>query len=909
MKKLITLLFSITFLLNYQSATAQESAKKIVLCDSYSSTGVPTGVYTNWNITEDAGYIYILFTNGKAPIKTSTTLWLYIDKLYDNNSNYVAYATEKFEVKAGSNFAVYDYNFKEEGDYKIMAYQDGNELATTYAKISFKNKPVTTTSQATITFCESNDALGTPKGVYNIWNVTDDANYVNILFQNGKNTINTASTLYLYVDKKQKDNTYTPYGTEKFEVKSGRTWASYFFPFKDAGEYKVSAVQNLNHLATSYVTINYKNTTSTTSSTNTTSNNNSTKKIVTCSDYNLTTGVPSGIYDTWNIQQSGGYVYIVYDNITKMNGTHWLYIDKLNTNTNDYEAYETKTFESNNKSWAAYKFTFTESGKYKISSVSSKGEQASTYVTVKFADGVKTEVKKSIVLCESYDDYGKPVGINSIWNINNDSKGGWVYILYDNGEKMDKYTSLYIDKKNTTGKYVAFDTKSFTNNNKNWSVFDYNFKEIGEYKISANIDGKEVAVTYATIKHKTTNSNTNKQTTPTKYQEDITTWYYDGSEAFFAEEANASGVLKGKNTTYTLTPSTGKKLTLVFKQDKAIKTNKIIVDVWGGKDYSDFVETKEFVTLPSQKAIYMPYTFSKTGKYKLSIYNQDEIFMNYAEVEIKSATTTTTTKPTTSTTTSTTKPNTSTTTSTATTKPTTTNSFTTNNNSSKESRTALVIGNGNYVSAGKLPNPAHDAEEMAKALQACGFKVNLLINATKKQMNEAVKQFGIDIATHKGTGLVFYAGHGIQSKGENYLIPIDAELFGEEDLQYECVNVNQMLAKMDIAKNNMNIIMLDACRNNPFERSWNRSTNGNGLASLNAPDGTIIAFSTNPGNVASDGTGYNSPYTTALLSQLKKPNLTIEQVLKGVAAEVKKTMPGQLPWYSSSITGDFYFRP
>ena len=131
----------------------------------------------------------------------------------------------------------------------------------------------------------------------------------------------------------------------------------------------------------------------------------------------------------------------------------------------------------------------------------------------------------------------------------------------------------------------------------------------------------------------------------------------------------------------------------------------------------------------------------------------------------------------------------------------------------------------------------------------------------------------------------------------------------EEDLQYECVNVGQILSKMEAAGNPINIVALDACRNNPFERSWHRSANGNGLVGINAPEGTIIAFSTNPGNVASDGTGYNSPYTTAFLSQLKKPGLTIEQVLKGIALDVKKTTPGQLPWYSSSITGEFYFRP
>ncbi|HPW87063.1 MAG TPA: caspase family protein, partial [Chitinophagales bacterium] len=180
----------------------------------------------------------------------------------------------------------------------------------------------------------------------------------------------------------------------------------------------------------------------------------------------------------------------------------------------------------------------------------------------------------------------------------------------------------------------------------------------------------------------------------------------------------------------------------------------------------------------------------------------------------------------------------------------------------------------------------------------------------KKQMNEAIATFGQKLVSSKGaTGMVYYAGHGIQSKGENYIIPIDAEVYVEEDLQYECLNVGKILAKMEAAKNPINIIALDACRNNPFERSWNRSGSSSGLVGMNAPEGTIISFSTNPGNTASDGSGYNSPYTTAFLNQLKKPGLTIEQVLKGIAAEVKKSTPGQLPWYSSSITGEFYFRP
>lgn len=893
----IKLLYLITFLacqlpffVNAQVAFDPKE-KSIVLCESYSTTGSPSGIASYWDIDKTkGGYVYILYTNGTQTISTQTnTLLLFVDKL-DKNGDYQVYDTKTFDVKTRVKYAVFDYKFTEEGTYKISAYQKDKTLATTIATINYKKSQTTTTntqnysynnttsSSPSIVACEDFDDKGTPKGVYSVWNITDEAHIIPLVFKNGNKPISTSGTLYLYVDKKGNDGKYFPYGTEKFNFKTGDNWAYFDFAFNDPGEYKIAAMQLTKELASTNITVKTKSNSTI---------NTSKKSIVTASNYDLTSGKPSGIYTTWNIQKEGGYVYVVFDNTTKINGNLWLYVDKKNS-SGDYVAFDTKTFEHQNKSWATYKFTFTEPGDYKISAVSSKGEEASTFVTVNFADGVEIEAEKSVKLVDSYDDYGKPIGENSIWNISPETKSGWVYILFNNGEKMKGDYQLYLDKKSSQGKYITFDTQDMDNNNKDWTVFDYNFTEIGDYKISVAHEGDVLATTYATIKYK------QSSTTPTTStnQNQVTSSYYSASEVFFAEKADLlGGSVVGKNTEFT-TSSTGKELKVVFKQNTDIKTTKIYVDIYTGNNYDEFVETKTLTTTSSQKAVVFPYTFKKEGAYKFAFYNQDEIFMNIGEVKIKPSLT-----------------NNVLTTSNTNSQNSIYNSLTFTNTPSKENRTALVIGNGNYVSAGKLPNPVHDAEEMAKVLKACGFNVTLIVNANKKQMNEAVQQFGMDLKSKKGTGLVFYAGHGVQAKGENYLIPIDANLYGEEDLQYECVNVNQILAKMDVAKNEMNIIMLDACRNNPFERSWNRSQNGNGLASINAPDGTIIAYSTNPGNVASDGTGYNSPYTTALLKLLNKPGLTIEQVLKGVAYEVKTAMPGQLPWYSSSITGEFYFRP
>lgn len=772
-------------------------------------------------------------------------------------------------------------------------------IGLTLALLSFNANPAWAQSGPSIVLCESYDDYGKASGINTSWVIEKSGGFIYVLFNN--NAVIKGS-LWLYVDKQNSKGTYDPSGTKTFEVKSGSKWAVFDYNFTEAGKYKISAVSSSGtELAVSYATISFKSSSTTTANTNTTNTSSDyssgDKSITLCEKYD-TYGKASGIYKTWTIKETGGYVNVVYNNGGKnITGALWLYVDKKNSE-GDYVAYDTQTFETGSgKTWSAYQYTFKEAGEYKISAVSSKGEEAMAYTTIEFASGVQTKTERSLVLCDSYDDYGKPMGIATVWNIK--KEGGWIYILYNHGEKIKQSISLYVDKKNTTGKYEAYETKTFTyDGTKNWSVFDFNFKEAGDYLVSAVYNGSTLASVNATVKYTDATTTTTTSSTTTKTEDKPDTWYYDKSNIYFAATADAAGNMTGEATTFTV-PVAGKELKVVYKDDKACKTKKIVVDVYTGDNYDEFVETKEFVTTPAQKVITFSYFFKNEGKYKLSVYNDNDVFMNLGMLTIKKASTTTTT------TTPSTKPNTVTNTTTTTTP----NTISTTSFNTEGPRTALVIGNGNYVSAGTLPNPVHDAEEMAKALKACGFDVTLVLNGNRKQMNEAINTFGQKIIAKKGTGMVFYAGHGVQSKGENYLIPVDASLSVEEDLQYECVNVGQVLSKMEAAGNPINIVALDACRNNPFERSWHRSANGNGLVGINAPEGTIIAFSTNPGNVASDGSGYNSPYTTAFLSQLKKPGLTIEQVLKGVAADVKKTTPGQLPWYSSSITGEFYFRP
>lgn len=224
---------------------------------------------------------------------------------------------------------------------------------------------------------------------------------------------------------------------------------------------------------------------------------------------------------------------------------------------------------------------------------------------------------------------------------------------------------------------------------------------------------------------------------------------------------------------------------------------------------------------------------------------------------------------------------------------------------SLDKRTALVIGNSKYRK-GSLRNPVNDARLIADELRKSNFEVIKIEDADAATMNAAIEQYGRAIK-QGGVSLVFYAGHGMQVAGENFLLPVDADIKQESEVSYKAINLGYILSKLEDAKSRVNIVILDACRDNPFARSW-RSTKG-GLASIDAPAGTVIAFATAPGKTAADGAGQNGLFTSRFVKQLKTPNLKIEDVLKNTRKDVVlDSNSTQVPWDSSSLTGDFYFK-
>lgn len=219
-------------------------------------------------------------------------------------------------------------------------------------------------------------------------------------------------------------------------------------------------------------------------------------------------------------------------------------------------------------------------------------------------------------------------------------------------------------------------------------------------------------------------------------------------------------------------------------------------------------------------------------------------------------------------------------------------------------RVALVIGNGAYSNA-PLKNSVNDARDIAQALRELGFEVIYRENVSQNDMKRSIRAFG-DKTRAGGVRLFYYAGHGVQVNGENYLIPIGAEFANEQEVEYETVHLGLILAQMEEVKNSINIVVLDACRNNPFARSFRSASRG--LASVNAPTGTLIAYATAPGSVASDGTADNGIYTQELLRYMRTPGVGVEEIFKRVRISVReKTQGRQTPWESSSLTGDFFF--
>jgi hypothetical protein len=219
-------------------------------------------------------------------------------------------------------------------------------------------------------------------------------------------------------------------------------------------------------------------------------------------------------------------------------------------------------------------------------------------------------------------------------------------------------------------------------------------------------------------------------------------------------------------------------------------------------------------------------------------------------------------------------------------------------------RVALVIGNSAYPAA-RLKNPVNDARDMAAALKSLGFEVILRENASLAQMEGAVDEFWGKLKKG-GAGLFYFAGHGLQVQGKNYLVPVDAKLSAEQDAKYKCMDAGLVLGRMEDAGNGLNLVILDACRNNPFARSWRSATEG--LAKMDAPRGSIIAYATAPDSVAADGQGRNGVYTEKLLKAMHLRGKPVELVFKHVRDEVMSaTADKQVPWESTSLRGDFYF--
>lgn len=226
-----------------------------------------------------------------------------------------------------------------------------------------------------------------------------------------------------------------------------------------------------------------------------------------------------------------------------------------------------------------------------------------------------------------------------------------------------------------------------------------------------------------------------------------------------------------------------------------------------------------------------------------------------------------------------------------------------------ETRHALVIGNSKYAQV-PLPNPANDAAAMAKVLQRAGFTVDLKLDADQRQMDAAIRAFG-DRLKGDSVGLFYFAGHGVQVKGRNYLLPVGSTVQREDEVPFKAVDAQQVLDKMEAAKNRVNVVILDACRDNPFAKA-SRSTaaGGGGLSQMDAPSGSLLAFATAPGSVASDGKGANGLYTQHLLTNIERAGLPVEEVFKRTRLGVRLDSRGQqVPWENTSLEGDFYFFP
>jgi len=233
-------------------------------------------------------------------------------------------------------------------------------------------------------------------------------------------------------------------------------------------------------------------------------------------------------------------------------------------------------------------------------------------------------------------------------------------------------------------------------------------------------------------------------------------------------------------------------------------------------------------------------------------------------------------------------------------------------NPTNQKRKAVVIGMSDYGAGRSLNNTLNDATDMADALTTLGFEVTLLKNNDLRNLNTNLTNWYNSIEGND-MAIFYFAGHGMEVNGENYLVPVDAELNSQTDVQYNALNVNQVLGNMDEKRVSMKLLILDACRDNPFKRSWSRGSEEKGLAGMSAPKGTFIAFAASPGATAQDGGTYNlqnGVFTYYLKQEILKEGVSIDNIFTNVSDDVSNlTHDQQIPFRNTSLTKRFYFIP
>jgi uncharacterized caspase-like protein len=228
-------------------------------------------------------------------------------------------------------------------------------------------------------------------------------------------------------------------------------------------------------------------------------------------------------------------------------------------------------------------------------------------------------------------------------------------------------------------------------------------------------------------------------------------------------------------------------------------------------------------------------------------------------------------------------------------------------------RFALVVGNGAYRRMGALRNPPNDAERIAEALRDTGFLVTTVIDADRRMMLQEIRALAQNLTRSGGVGLFFYAGHAVQVDGENYLIPVGADIVTETDVEFEAVALAAILAHMEDSENELNMLMLDSCRDNPFSSVPDtRGLSGTrGLSVVSSvPQGSVVMYATSPNQTATDGDGQNSPFAEAIVNNIRTPGQNLNTFLDRAGADVMQATGGeQTPHISKLFFGEFSFVP